>query len=75
MSTVAVSAKPPFVPPLEPNWFMVLADLQNAGLANAEVARRLDLDARDLRRWKAGENKPNAAAALKLLAFHRWVME
>ena len=66
--------KPAFVPPPVPDWFRILADLQNAGLTGAEVARRLELDARDLRRWKAGENKPNAEAALKLLAFHRWVM-
>lgn len=64
-----------FVAPPAVNWFHIFQDLTNAGLVPAEVARRLAIDSRNVYRWRGGKVKPNAEDALKIVAFHAWVMK
>lgn len=64
-----------FVPPHPVDWFRIFQDLTNAGLVPAEVARRLAIDSRNVYRWRNGKVKPNAEDALKIVAFHAWVMK
>ena len=63
-----------FVAPPAVDWFKIFQDLTNAGLVPAEVARRLDLNRQTVYRWRAGHYEPRGQEAVKIVAFHAWVM-
>lgn len=63
-----------FVAPPKVDWFKVFQDLTNAGLVPAEVARRLQLNRQTVYRWRASQREPNGDDAIKIVAFHAWVM-
>ena len=63
-----------FIAPPTVDWFKVFQDLTNAGLTPAEVARRLNLNRQTVYRWRSCQREPRGDEALKLVAFHAWVM-
>jgi len=63
-----------FVAPAKVDWFKVFQDLTNAGLVPAEVARRLNIRAAYVYKWRNGEAKPSSDHAQTVIAFHAWVM-
>lgn len=74
MTEAPLQIRPGFTAPPKVDWFRVLADLQTAGLCNAEVARRLGLTAQRLNTWKLG-HQPAHGEGDSLLALYRWVHE
>lgn len=74
MTEAPLQIRPGFTAPPKVDWFCVLADLQTAGLCNAEVARRINLSRQRLGTWKAG-SQPGYGEGEALVALYRWVFE
>ena len=62
-----------FVAPPAVDWAKIMQDILNAGICQAEIARRLNLDRQAPYRWKRGV-VPMGNEAVALIAFHAWVM-
>lgn len=54
------------------NCFRLLAELQAAGVNNAEVARRLGVTGSTVQRWKDG-SEPGYSAGKRLIDLHAFV--
>lgn len=55
--------------------FRLLADLSEAGISNAEVARRLGKHKTTIFTWKEGISEPGYSDGLRLIQIHAYVMQ
>ena len=56
------------------DWFRVLAELERAGISNAEVARRVNVPRWKVYDWKMGEGEPTYSHGLQIVTiYHSFV--